>query len=149
MHVDHHNPKLKRRSPYANLFPAYSVCNMSKGDTWPAPSEGVRFLNPCSETEYGVEIFEDPKTHELIGTTDNARYHILMLDLNNDSLVHQRAERSKLLGLFRRPAVCKPSSPARDKAAAVVGTTILEILSTKIPEIPPPPTSGTQITGSI
>lgn len=139
IHVDHHNPKLKRKSPYANLFPAFSVCNQSKGDTWPDPQAGVRFLNPCVETEYGTEIFEDPNTHELIGTTDNARYHILMLDLNNETLVHQRAERSILLGLFHQPAICNPSSPARDGAAAIVGTKVMEILRTKIPEIPPPP----------
>lgn len=139
MHVDHHNPRLKRKSPYANLYPAYSICNQSKGDDWPSKKSGNRYLDPCAETDYDEQIFEDPLTHALVGINKAARYHILMLDLNNPALVHHRGERAKLWALFNGPAVCKPGTSSTDAAAAHVGETLLAILQSKIPPISPPP----------
>ena len=139
MHVDHHNPNLKRRSPYTNLYPAYSICNQSKGDDWPSSLDEERYLDPCAETDYDEQIFEDPTNHYLVGTNAAARYHILMLDLNNPALVHHREERANLWALFNRPGICKPGSPTREADASEIGLTLLEILRTKIPVIKPPP----------
>lgn len=140
MHVDHHNPKLKKKSPYSNLFPAYALCNMAKGDTWPEPKQrqkGIRFLNPCSEPDYNFQIFEDPDTHLLVATTPAADYHITMLDLNHPALVEQRRERSVFEKIVNLPVVCKSS--LSDAAAASILGAFLEILRTKIPNILPPP----------
>ena len=37
---------------------------------------GVRFLNPTKEQDYGVHIFEDAVTHELVGASPAGRYHL-------------------------------------------------------------------------
>lgn len=142
MHVDHHNPNLKKRSPYTNLFPAYALCNMAKGDEWPSKDKhqrGIRFLNPCVEMDYDHQIFEDPATHELVPTTPAADYHIEMLDLNNPALVRQRMERSVMHELVSRPMLCPPGTPSRDAETAAIFKVFLEILDTKIPPILPPP----------
>ena len=142
MHVDHHNPKLKKRSPYTNLFPAYALCNMAKGDDWP-PAEkikrGIRFLNPCIEMDYDHQIFENPTTHELVGTTPAADYHIEKLDLNNPALVRQRMERAVFQKMINRPMLCLPGSPSKDADTAAIFKLFLDILDTKIPPILPPP----------
>lgn len=141
MHVDHHDPRLKRASPYENLFPACAICNMAKSDR-PNDEErrnGLRLMNPCSETEYGNEIFEDPQTHELVGTTDIASYHIDILDLNNPALVYQRSERSQLLDLMRRPVFLNQQRSVSDPSAGAIVQAFIGLIAYKIPEIPPPP----------
>ena len=109
MEVDHHNPTLseQQRHRYENLFPAIRHCNGAKSDTWPskwARSKGVRFLNPCKEADYGAQIFEDPETHLLVGTTPAAVYHIRVLSLNADFLVNERHERALLRKLLNETA---------------------------------------------
>jgi hypothetical protein len=144
MHVDHHNPNLKKRSPYTNLFPAYGLCNMAKGDSWPTESQmknGIRYLNPCAEADYNHQIFEDPATHQLVATTPAADYHIEMLDLNNPALVNQRKERADLNRAINSPVFCKPGSPSWDAAAAEIMKLFLGILDNKIPPIQPPPSA--------
>jgi hypothetical protein len=101
MEVDHFNPTLtgKRRHQYRNLMWAARLCNNAKRDYWPSSAErkrGIRFLNPCEEWDYGECIFEDPITHELIGKTLAARYHIRMLQLNHESFVWERRTRAQL-----------------------------------------------------
>lgn len=142
MHIDHHDPRKKRKSPYTNLFPAYSICNGAKGNEWPSDElqkKGVRFLNPCDEADYDHQIFEDPETHDLIGTTPAADYHITMLDLNNPALVRQRMERSLFAKILSMPAVCRGASPQHDAVAAAILRKFLDIQATKIPQILPPP----------
>ena len=100
MQVEHFNPKLKGKAKhrYSNLMLATGHCNNMKSDTWPTPAQmaqGIRFLNPTKETEYGVVIFEDSATHELVGTTPAARFHIDMLDLNAETFVWERKKRAK------------------------------------------------------
>src|SRR3972149_6059979 len=135
MHGNHYNPNHKKRSPYSNLFPAYALCNMAKGDTWPTDDQhrrGIRFLNPCTETDYNHQIFEDPETHELVATTPAADYHIEMLDLNHPALVRQRMERTVFANIVNTPALCKPRT--HDATAAAIVGVVLEILDTKIPK---------------
>lgn len=144
MEVDHFDPRRKRRCGYDNLFPAYALCNSAKGDTWPGREEeelGVRFLNPCEETDYGKQLFEDPATHELIGTTTAARYHIEMLDLNNPSLVLHRKERAEMWEIVNSPVMAKTRTKEDEREAAEICRTLLGILETKIPMIPAPPTA--------
>jgi len=101
MEVDHFNPRRKRDTiqRYSNLFLATRHCNGAKRDRWPSGRErqlGARFLNCCEETDYGVHIFEDPDTHEVVGVTPAGRYHVRNCDLNARHLVEERAERARL-----------------------------------------------------
>jgi HNH endonuclease len=110
MEVDHFNPKRKRDfvQDYSNLFLATRHCNGAKRDQWPRPSEqklGMRFLNCCEETDYGVHIFEDPDSHELVGVTPQGRFHIRACDLNAPHLVAERAERTELWQMLSQEAV--------------------------------------------
>jgi hypothetical protein len=142
MHVDHHNPKLKRKSRYENLFPAYGPCNESKSDHWPTDAqmaEGIRFLNPCRETDYNEQVFEDPDTHELVGTTVAARYHILMLDLNSHNLVEHRRERAILTKAINIPVMSRSGDPNDDATLLVIIRSFTDLLKLKIPAIKPPP----------
>jgi hypothetical protein len=104
--VDHHNPTLNgaARNRYENLFPATRHCNGTKSNNWPskeARRKGVRFLNPCREGDYGTQIFEDANTHELIGITPAAKYHIRVLGLNAPFLINERKERTALMILMQ------------------------------------------------
>jgi len=71
---------------------------LQKCDHWPTKTEasdGCRFLNPCEEMDYGEQIFEDPDTHRLVGTTPAAIWHIRICALNADPLVNEREKRAK------------------------------------------------------
>ena len=99
LEVDHFDPRLKREliQNYGNLFPASRHCNGKKSDTWPNKEElasGCRFLNPCEEMDYGEQVFEDPATHRLVGTTRAAVWHIRVCGLNADHLVYERRRRA-------------------------------------------------------
>lgn len=155
MHVDHHDPRKKRKCGYDNLFPAYGCCNGAKGDTWPSKEDialGARFLNPCKESDYaivpdgpdgvpeGAQIFEDPATHELVGTTVAARYHIEMLDLNHPALVHQRRERTVMWNLLKqRPIVRRGKGISQPEGLTKIMQVLGEIANLKVPIIAPPP----------
>ena len=110
MEVDHFNPTLPNRSRnrYSNLFLSTRHCNLTKRAYWPSPTDqkkGIRFLNCCEELDYGVHIFENSETHELVGVTPAGRYHIIACDLNADHLVTERRERSLLRDLLTRTVV--------------------------------------------
>lgn len=140
MHIDHFDPRQKNRSPYSNLFPAYGICNMAKGESWPTAKErrqGMRFLNPCEEKDYDQVIFEEPSTHLLIGTTPAARYHIDMLDLNNPSLVEHRLERTKLAEIANKMVVAGSRALADTAGALEIIGQLQKIIATKIPPIQP------------
>ena len=142
MHVDHFDPRLKSSCGYDNLYPAYGLCNEAKHATWPTDEQiaaGMRFLDPCKEVDYGGQIFEDPKTHELVATTPAADFHILILDLNNPALVSQRHERTLWRRLLNRPVFQKPTTLASDSELRLICKAAVEILNQKIPDIPPPP----------
>ncbi|MGH8019854.1 MAG: hypothetical protein ACREIA_16565 [Opitutaceae bacterium] len=142
MNVDHFDPSKKRVCFYENLYPACSLCNNAKGDAWPSPEDqelGARFLDPCRESDYGYQIFENPETHELVGTTTAARYHIDMLDLNNEALVAQRRERTAWISVVNSPVIELRSSPEHDTECLRLLQVAREHAERKIPSIPPPP----------
>lgn len=139
--VDHHDSRLKRLSPYHNLFPAYALCNRAKSDR-PDDEDrrnGMRLLNPCEEQDYDAQIFEDPQSHLLVATTAEADYHIEILDLNNPALVEQRRERAVLEKLKGMRVQFKPSRSISSPEAAVQAAAFTSLLKYKIPPIKPPP----------
>jgi hypothetical protein len=140
MHIDHFDPRLKKRyhQPYANLNLASNHCNTAKGAHWPKPAEtalGVRFLNPCIEPDYGVHIFEDPQTHQLVGTTPAGKYQILMCGLNASHLILERRERTALGTILHGPGKVKSDFQAARDAIKELH----DRCERKIPPIPPPP----------
>jgi hypothetical protein len=142
MEIDHFNPKLKRKhfQPYSNLFLASRHTNGSKSNHWPTAAEqklGIRFLNCCQEQDYGVHIFEDPVTSQLVGVTPAGKYHIRYCDLNAPHLVLHRKRRTQMRNLLQKMAISlKTDSPFQlpDQYS-----TLQSIVDEMIPSIPPPP----------
>jgi hypothetical protein len=143
MEVDHFNPNLRgpARHDYSNLFPATRHCNGSKSDLWPAAKlrkAGVRFLNPTKEVDYGVHIFEDPVSNELVGTSPAGIFHIRCCDLNAPHLVLERRDRAKLRALLNEYCVTtKAPLPVLDGKQVLDASSILRaIVERMIPPIP-------------
>lgn len=152
MEVDHFNPKLTgaERHRYENLFLATRHCNLAKRDHWPTDEDlaaGIRFLNPCEEQDYGVHLFEDPATHELVGVTPAGRWHIEILLLNASHLVEERRRRTRFQQLQSGMAAlvsrleehADPVEPDRRQAILDLIQRIdlhSEELEVMIPEIP-------------
>ena len=110
LEVDHFDPRLKGQAiqRYENLMPSTRLCNSLKGNHWPTPQEreeGIRFLDPSKEQDYDYQIFEDPATHCLVGTTVAAKYHIRVLGLNSPFFVRQRADRAKFHAFMKMPGI--------------------------------------------
>ncbi len=138
MQVDHFDPRQKKNSlqAYTNLYLSDAGCNNRKGDHWPRREDerrGVRFLDCCREQDYGSEIFEDPATHFLVGTTPAARYHILTIGLNRLELVEIRRKSAEARERFKRLQEHKGDEIV-DQALSQI-----EPLLGDIPYIPPPP----------
>ena len=140
MDVDHFDPKLrgKKRNAYANLMLATHHCNMMKNATWTKVTAGgpVKLINPCEESDYGVHLFEDPVTHELVGITERGRLQIDTMDLNHPTFVRERRERSAYLAVKRSAAVFIKGSFSELLSALAIADTAYERC---IPEIPEPP----------
>ncbi len=148
MEVDHFNPLLRgaSRNKYSNLFPATRHCNGSKGQHWPSTKlrkTGIRFLNPCEEHDYGVHIFENPITHELLGVTPAGIYHIRYCDLNAPHLVLERKERAKLREVLNAcPVTAKLPISVLDGSQMLDFSVLLRAIVEKmIPSIPALPVS--------
>ena len=137
MEIDHFNPR-KKRAPiqeYVNLFLATRHCNGAKGNRWPGPKEvrkGLRFLNCCTELDYGAHIFEDPDTHEVVGVTPTGRYHVRYCDLNANHLIEERKERTKLRQLLTSRTVTLTSGWQLPPEFEALKT----VVQTMIPDIP-------------
>lgn len=139
MQVDHFDPTQKsaRLQVYSNLFLADAHCNGAKSDTWPTDEErrmGIRFLDCCNEQDYGASIFEDPKTHELIGTTPAAIYHIETIDLNDPGLIEERRVRYELFAELE----LLEGERLDDKMKEILRV-LRDELKNCIPRIDPPP----------
>ena len=140
MQIDHFDPRQKgdKIQVYSNLFLSDAHCNGAKSDIWPTPEEqeaGCRFLNCCDEYDYGTVIFEDPQTHELVGKSPAAIYHIDVIDLNDPGLIEERKTRAELLGkLF----YLKERAVQNPEMLNVVNK-VLEMSKNLIPDIPAPP----------
>ena len=82
MEVDHFDPR-KKNDPiqqYSNLMLSSRHCNGAKSSFWPSESQGqrgLRLLNPCEEPDYGVHVFEDASTNELVGASPTGEFHDL------------------------------------------------------------------------
>jgi len=144
--VDHFNPNLKgpSRNNYTNLLPATRHCNGSKSDLWPTGDlrkAGVRFLNPTKEQDYGVHIFEDAESHQLVGITPAGRYHIRCCDLNAPHLVLERCDRAKLREILNEYHVrAKAPLQLLDGKEICDTSAVLRAIAEKmIPPIPVPP----------
>jgi len=140
MNIDHFDPRKKRRlrQAYSNLNLASSECNSSKSNHWPNRQQrlsGARFLNPCKEKDYGVHIFEDPTTHELVGTSIAGTYQILMCNLNAQHFVLERADRTALAQILFGPKKIKSDSVNVQQSISQ----LRQSYKRKIPPIPPPP----------
>jgi len=141
MEVDHFDPtrKSKYRHLYGNLMLATRLCNNFKQHTWPSAQQqksGMRFLDPTRELDYGVQIFEDPVTHKLVGVTPAARYHIRSLGLNDPSFVAERMDRTALAAILEKP-IARIQATFEETIEAV--QVLRERLRVMIPPIPPPP----------
>ncbi len=144
MQIDHFDPRQKndKVQVYANLFLADAHCNGAKHDIWPTldeQAEGCRFLNCCDEYDYGNVIFEDPQTHELIGTTPAAKYHIDIIDLNDPGLINERKTRAEIR---RRLAYLKGKTVTNPEMGEAVNK-VVEMTKCFIPDIPAPPSYWT------
>lgn len=102
---------------------------------------GARFLNPTKEQDYGVHIFEDPGTHELVGTTPAGKYHIRCCDLNAPHLVQERHDRAQLTKLLSDYFVTGKVSVSQlvDGTVLDASSVLRAILSKMIPPIAAPP----------
>lgn len=150
MEVDHFNPNLRgpARHRYSNLFPATRHCNGSKSGLWPHAElrkAGVRFLNPTKEHDYGVHIFEDPQSHELVGVTPAGKYQIRCCDLNSPHLVLERRDRAKLRELLDDYGVTSkaPLQALDGQQLADYSALLRGIVERMIPPIPAPATPVT------
>jgi len=142
LEVDHFDPRRKKDliQEYANLFPASRHCNGKKSGKWPNRAEqaaGGRFLNPCEELDYGEQIFEDPVTHRLLGTTPAAVWHIRNCGLNADHLVDERRRRAEHWRTLKKKAVLRITASHRTVAEVIAK--FREEVELMVPEIPPPP----------
>jgi len=140
LEVDHFDPRKKKdvHQQYDNLFPASRHCNGKKSDHWPTKVEeaaGVRFLNPCREMDYGVQIKEDPNSHLLVGLTPAARWHIRICALNADHLVEERRKRTKYIELLKNKSVVVKRNRTLDTTVHVIRA-FREEVELMIPEIP-------------
>jgi hypothetical protein len=147
MHVDHFNPNLKTdyHQPYDNLMPSLPACNQTKGYTWPTKADqecGIHLIDPTQEKDYGHQIFEDPESHKLVGTTPAGKYHIRVLGLNSPFLIDKRRIRAELRALLNQPQKWI-EDVAKDSPTEAA--TLKEIADRMIPDIPPPPQPPPQL----
>ena len=143
LEIDHFDPRRKKDliQDYKNLFRASRHCNGKKSHTWPNQAElvaGCRFLNPCEEMDYGEQIFEDFQTHELIGVTPAARWHIRICGLNANHLMDERRRRAKHWNtIHNRGITVKGGVP--HQVAQELMKNYREEVELMIPPIPPLP----------
>jgi len=141
MEVDHFDARLKKevQQKHENLFLASRHCNGAKRDRPTAKERalGLRFINPCKEWDYGKHIFEDKKTHQLVGVTPEGIYHIRYCDLNAPHLVEERRDRAEIGGLG-----LTVNHPGSLELAADAISALLKQVALMIPEIPYLPDRG-------
>lgn len=144
MEVDHFDARMRMpwRNRYKNFIPALKICNNRKSNhpTEKAKSEGLRFLNPREDKDYNVLIFEDPQTHELVGITKVAKYHIIKLALNHPVLVLARKNRAEKLKLLEEPHKYVGSFEFDTLMLVREMLALLRKDADSIPPIQPPPT---------
>jgi hypothetical protein len=143
MAVDHFDPRKKKDKvqSYDNLMPATSHCNHVKRATWPSDEDlalGMRFIDPSKEDDYGVQIFEDPRTFELVATTPAGWYHIENCGLNAQSLINKRRDRAVWRKVIEAGNAMPPEVLSYDKVIDDSRGLLQATVDDKIPPIPPP-----------
>jgi hypothetical protein len=139
MEVDHFNPNKKGDliQDYKNLFLATRHCNGAKWDRWPSNKDralGIRFLNCCEETDYGIHIFEDPDNHDVVGVTPQGKYHVRNCHLNARHLVEERALRAKLWEILKNKSVTLVGNAPLSLPVEL--SALIEVAAKMIPPIP-------------
>jgi hypothetical protein len=112
-----------------------SHCNRAKSNLWPTNKEkdnGIRFLNCCKEVDYGVHIFEDPDTHEVVGVTSEGRYHVDACDLNADHFIDERKRRARIWDVLNERQITLKGGLALPPELAL----LQEMVKHMIPKIP-------------
>ncbi|HBJ87809.1 MAG TPA: hypothetical protein DDZ88_28915 [Verrucomicrobiales bacterium] len=135
LEVEHFDPRTKKHpiQKYSNLMSAARRCNSRKGNYWPSPEErnqGIKFIDPTLEHDYGVQIFEDPLTHKLVGTTPAGKFQIRMLGLNDDFFIRHRRDRARMRAMIAMPFILHGALPVEQ---------VKQRIEEMIPPIPPPP----------
>lgn len=146
MEIDHFDPRKKEDflQQYENLFLATRHCNGAKGMFWPSAGDqalGLRYLNPCRERDYGEHLFENPKTHLMVGVTPAGKYHIRMCDLNADHFIAERRERAEIWELLRTAVTVKRNRIPQ--MAADLAEALRKQAENMIPEFPQLPNGTT------
>jgi len=147
MEVDHLDPRKKSNylQSYENLFLATRHCNGAKSDDWPTPAQqrkGLRFLNCCKEQDYGLHLFEDPNTHEIIWSSPAGGYHTIHCDLNAPHLVEERRQRSELRKLLDATPIEVVRPEPQLLACIEQLRSQLSYMISDIPPLPPRSASG-------
>lgn len=140
--LEHFNPTLtgKARNRYSNLMVGAHLTNMVKTDIWPTRMQrrkGIRFLNPCKEQDYGIHLFEDPVTHQIVSSTPAGRFHIVACNLNDESYVWERMTRANLRAQIPQPRILAMPPEEISHLASEVSR-LVEVM---IPHIPAPLTN--------
>ena len=99
--IDHFMPVSRGGgiSDYVNLYWACAGCNSFKSNKWPSDilvQRGIRFIDPCDETEFPTHFAEDDGG-VLIANTTAGGYHVDSIRLNRRARVHLRQSRTQLI----------------------------------------------------
>ena len=111
----------------------------AKRKVWPKKKDlqnRRRYLDCCKETDYGVHLFEDRATGELLPLTPEGVYQLENCDLNNEWLKAKRRERTedqKILAALKAGAA-SPLGPDKAKSSEVIAI-MNDRIDRGIPEI--------------
>ena len=142
MEVDHFDPTIggAARNDYFNLIPAYSQCNNAKRRTWPPRKDTrQRYLNPTKESDYGVHIFEDAATGELLPISEEGVYQIENCALNSKFLRMKRRERTEDVEIIAQQKRISALHGDPHRLIEAAQPIIDRLRNRHIPIIPPPP----------
>ena len=92
-------------------------------------------------------IFEDPKTHLLVGVTPAGKYHIRLCDLNADHFVTERQDRAEIWELLHSAFTVKRNQlPQMDPELVGALRKQAEQMIPKFPHLPKAATVGNGVT---
>lgn len=126
-HVEHFEPKSKapqRVNDWTNLFYVCPICNVFKGDDWPAHDSPVAYVNPA-EVDYET-IFSRLPTGAIEGATPAASYMISRVFLNRPQLILERREAELRARLTEMRDVLTALSPLASKRGRAASEKLLE-----------------------
>lgn len=92
-HVEHFEPRSKakhRINEWANLYYACAICNVLKGNDWPAVEGPFSYLDPAKVDYEGR--FDRAQGGTIAGRDTHSKYHVQKLGLNRSQLVLERRQ---------------------------------------------------------